>query len=207
MPSVFFMAIATGLATSPAWLSISWGTYGLINGFNMDGKTAGLIVAIMWAIPVALCFSNGWVVNKLLKGNVRAGLALGAIIGSIGYLIASFYAPNYLVFAILVIGMSQSGAVFYWGSINGYWSGLARPEVAGTLNGLGNSMMSCFGFILLALSGGWVNESVQGVHSLSKLWLIGGIVYLISLIFIFISKDVTIGSSTPDKEEAEKPAI
>ncbi|EKN70991.1 major facilitator superfamily protein [Neobacillus bataviensis LMG 21833] len=191
-PSVYFMAIAAGLATTPNWLATTWGSTGLINGFHVSPSTAGVIISLMYAIPMALGFTNGWVVNKLCKGYTRAALAIGPAIGGISFIIASFFVPNYLVYAFLVYGFAAVSNVYFWGTINVYWSGIARPEVIGTLNGLGSALQVAFGYALVSMSGGWVNNSAEGAAAFSKVWLIGGIVFLATIVLIFLSKEIMI---------------
>jgi sugar phosphate permease len=191
-PSVYFMAIAAGLATTPNWLATTWGSTGLINGFDVSPSTAGVIISLMYAIPMVLGFTNGWVVNKLCKGYTRAALAIGPAIGGISFIVASFFVPNYLVYALLVYGFAAVSNVYFWGTINVYWSGIARPEVIGTLNGLGSALQVAFGYALVSMSGGWVNTSVTGSAAFSKVWLIGGIVFLATIVLIYMSKEIMI---------------
>jgi sugar phosphate permease len=199
-PSVYFMAIAAGLATTPNWLATTWGSYGLLNGFEVSPAASGTIITLMYAIPFVLCFTNSWVVNKLFKGHTRVSLALGPFIGGVCFVLVSFFTPNYVVYALLVFGAAVSN-VYFWGTLSAYWTGIARTEVAGTLNGIGSAMQVAFGYVLVSMSGGWVNSSVAGVGALSKVWLIGGILFFITIIFIFLSKEVVIGKKASRIEQ------
>ena len=199
-PSVYFMAIAAGLATTPNWLAVTWGSYGLINGFKVSPAAAGTIISLMYAIPMVLGFTNGWVVNKFCKGYTRYALAIGPAIGGLSFIIASFFVPNYVVYSLLVYGFAACSNVYFWGTINAYWAGIARPEVIGTLNGLGSMLQVAFGYTLVSMSGKWVNNTVEGAGAFSQVWLIGGIVFLATTLFIFLSKEVMINQ----KYEAPK---
>lgn len=199
-PSVYFMAIAAGLATTPNWLATTWGSYGLINGFHVSPAAAGAIISLMYAIPFACAFTNSWVVNKMFKGRTRISLAFGPFVGGVAFILASFFTPNYVIYSLLVYGAAVSN-IYFWGTVNAYYTGIARPEVAGTLNGLGSAMQVLFGYILVSMSGSWVNTTVKGVEALSKVWLIGGIMFLVTIVFIFLSKEVIIGRKEAVREE------
>ncbi|WP_223593797.1 MFS transporter [Neobacillus bataviensis] len=200
-PSVYTMAIAAGLATTPNWLATTWGSTGLMNGFKVSPSTAGVIISLMYAIPMLLGFTNGWVVNKLCKGNTRAALAIGPAIGGISFILASFFVPNYIVYSLLVYGIAAVSNVYFWGTINVYWSGIARPEVIGTLNGLGSALQVAFGYELVSLSGGWVDSTATGAEAFSKVWLIGGIVFLATIVLIYLSKEVVLGKQQTSEQD------
>lgn len=188
--SVLWIVIATGLGTTPTWLIGTWGTYGLLNGFHVSAGTASLVIDIAIMIPVLYGFANGWVVNKVFRGRTRPALAIGPAISGIGFILAALLPADYRIWALLVYALGYISDPFFWGTVNAYWAGLAKPEYSGTLNGISAALQVGVGYILLNLSGTWVNTHASGPATLNTIWIIGGILFLLAVIPVYLAKEV-----------------
>jgi MFS family permease len=188
--SVLLMIIATALATTPTWLIVTWGTYGLLNGFKVGAAKASLLGDIGLMIPVLYGFAHGWVVNRVFGQRCRPALAMGPIIGGVGFLIAALYQPGAIVWALLIYGAGFLSDPFYWGTINAYWAGLTKPEYLGTLSGLSGACQTAVGYMLINASGSWVRHGVEGPEALRNIWLVGGCVFLLAAVPIYLAREV-----------------
>ena len=191
-PSVLWMIVATSLATTPTWFIVTWGTYGLINGFKLEAGEASLLSSSFILIPVIAAFLIGWIINTLAGGRCRPVLAMGAAISGVAFLLVGLFPPtNPIIWGILIFGGGFLVNPFFWGTINAYWAGLARPEYLGTLSGVSAAAQVAVGFGLISLSGGWIDQTAPGAASLSPIWLVGGTIFLVSLIPIFLAREVS----------------
>lgn len=188
--SVILMIIATALATTPTWLIVTWGTYGLLNGFKVGAGQASLLGDIGLMIPVLYGFAHGWVVNRVFRQRCRPVLAAGPIIGGLGFLTVAFFNPSAAPWAILVYGAGFLSDPFYWGTINAYWAGLTKPEYLGTLSGLSGACQTAVGYLIISLSGTWVRHGVEGPEALRNIWLIGGIIFLLAAVPVYFAREV-----------------
>ena len=188
--SVFWMIVATALATTPTWLIITWGTYGLVNGFKLNGATISILTTIAFLIPIAYGFVHGWVVERIFGHRCRPALALGPIIGGLGFLGVAFFNPPYVVWALLIYACGFMSDPFFWGSINAYWAGLISPQYVGTLNGLSAACQVGVGYLLVSYSGTWVHEGVTGPEMLRPIWLIGGVIFILAAIPVYLAREV-----------------
>ncbi|MCL6547646.1 MAG: MFS transporter [Alicyclobacillus sp.] len=188
--SVWTMVIATGLGTTPTWLIATWGSYGLINGFKLPPGLTSLVITLTECIPIALGFVNGSIVTRIFGGRTRPALAFGPFISGLGFLITALFAPSYIPWAILIYGIGFATDPFFWGTINAYWAGLVKPEYSGTLNGLSAALQVAVGYVLVNASGSWVNAHATGAAMLSKVWLIGAIVFFATIVFVYASKEI-----------------
>lgn len=188
--SVILMIIATALATTPTWLIVTWGTYGLLNGFKVGAGQASLLGDIGLMIPVLYGFAHGWVVNRVFRQRCRPVLAAGPIIGGLGFLAVAFFNPSAAPWAILVYGAGFLSDPFYWGTINAYWAGLTKPEYLGTLSGLSGACQTAVGYLIISMSGTWVRHGVEGPEALRDIWLIGGIIFLLAAVPVYFAREV-----------------
>jgi sugar phosphate permease len=188
--SVLWMILATALATTPTWLILTWGTYGLIEGFKLDSARASVVSSAFILVPIAYGFFNGWVVNKVFGGRCRPALATGAVLSAVGFLGVWWFAPGYWVWAFLIFGLGFIVDPFFWGTINPYWAGLTKPEYQGTLSGVSAACQVAVGYALVSLSGSWVKSAIAGPRALDHIWLIGGLIFLLSTIPIFLAREV-----------------
>lgn len=199
-PSVLWMILATSLATTPTWFIVTWGTYGLVNGFQLDAGKASLLSSSFILVPVVAAFAIGWIINRLAGGRCRPVLAAGAAISGAAFLLVGLLPPtNPMVWGVLIFGGGFLVNPFFWGTINAYWAGLARPEYLGTLSGVSAAAQVAVGYVLISLSGGWIDDTATGAASLSPIWLAGGAIFLASLIPIFLAREV---STRPDQATA-----
>ncbi|MGY1633722.1 MFS transporter [Geodermatophilus sp. SYSU D01186] len=202
--SVLFMVVAGALATTPTWLIGTWSTYGLITlqGIDPDVVT---YVAPLAAVPVILyAFGHGRAVAGPFRGRLRPPMVLGAALGAVGFLSAGLLDLPWLawLFAIGMLGFMVDP--LFWGSLNTYWLGVAKPELTGTLNGVAAGLQVAFGYVLVNASGGWLDTSEAGLGQLDTLWIVGGVVFLLSIIPVLLSKDVRIHA---EPEPAPPPPL
>ena len=188
--SVLWMIIATGLTTTPTWLIGTWGTYGLINDFHLSAGQTSLWIDLMLVVPVAFGFANGWVVNRLFGGRTRPALAIGPVVGGVGFILAALLHSNYIAWVGFLYAVGYMADPLFWGTVNAYWSGLTKPEFTGTLNGISAALQVAIGYLLVSNSGNWVNTHVTGVASLNTIWIIGGVVFFAGAVPVLLSREV-----------------
>ncbi|SED16583.1 MFS transporter [Rhodobacter sp. 24-YEA-8] len=190
--SVVAMVIATLLATAPTWFLGAWGFYQLINVYKLEGDTASFFISLGYCTTAAYGFFHGWVFQHIFGGRCRPTLAAGPVIAGIGFLIAAT-TSNPIVFALAVFGVANLANPFFWGTINAYWTQIAKPEYAGTLNGISAAGQVAAGYVLLSLSGGWVRPlDVAGIRALDTIWLVGAIMFFLTLVPVFIARGVQV---------------
>ncbi|WP_423797925.1 MFS transporter [Neobacillus sp. SAB-20_R2A] len=209
--TVWTMAIATGLGTTPTWLIGTWGSYTLLNEFKVTPATASMMIFFVTFIPIIFGFLSGPMINKFFGGKCRPALAFGPLVSGLAFFSAALLSPNYIVWAILISGFGFFCNPFFWGTVNAYWAGIAKPEYSGTLNGLSAALQVAFGYILVNMSGKWIDPSVSGPAALNKIWIIGGCVFLATIVLVYLSKEVRVNAtSNPDLSNSgsnqEKPA-
>jgi MFS family permease len=193
--SIITMIIATGLATTPTWL-YSWATYGLITLKHINPDVIAIAAPIALLVPIVYGFFNGWTVNHLFRGHTRPVLALGPVFCAVGFLTVGIFNPDsYIVWLFLLASVAFMVDPLFWGTINSYWAGIAKPEVTGTLNGISAALQVAVGYYILNASGNWLNTSAQGSAQLSPVWIIGGIIALVAIIPILLSKDVIVAQA------------
>lgn len=185
-------------SVSEAWLALSWTSYGLITLKQVNPDVVAIIIPIAKAIPLVLGFFNGWVVSRLCRGRTKPALLVGPLLIAVGMLLTVWLNPSsYMLWAFLIISVVSLASPLFWGTINAYWAGIAAPELAGTLNGISAAVEVALGYVLLNASGSWINTSAHGSAQLTPLWLIGGIVALVSIVPILLSKEVIVGQLSP----------
>ncbi|MBB4095869.1 MFS transporter [Brucella pecoris] len=200
--SVLFMIVATCLATTPTWLIATWGFYQLINLYKIEGSSVSLYISLGYMVTVIYGFFHGWVFKTIFGGYCRPALAAGPVISGIGFLIAA-YTSNPIVIAFALFAAGTLCNPFFWGTVNAYWGAVAKPEFSGTLNGISAAGQVIGGYIILSLSGGWVQPvEVAGIRALDTVWLVGGIVFLLTVIPIYLAKEVRISDEAPSTAPA-----
>ena len=55
------------------------------------------------------------------------------------------------------------------------------------------------GYALISVSGTWVDTHVHGVAALNKIWIIGGIIFLLSAIPVYLAKEITLRRAQKDE--------
>lgn len=186
------MMVATALATTPTWLIVTWGTYGLVDGFKLSNERASTLSALFIMVPVVYGFAHGWVVSRLLGGRCRPALALGPLISGLGFLAVGYFTPHYALWAFLVFALGFLVDPFFWGSVNAYWSGLIKPEFLGTLSGISAACQVAVGYVIISMSGHWVLPNVAGPAALSHLWIYGGFIFLTAAIPVYLAREVKV---------------
>jgi MFS family permease len=190
--SVVFMIIATCLATTPTWLIGTWGFYQLVNLYHAEGSYVSLLIALCYMVTVLYGFIHGWVLNNVFGGRCRVALAAGPVISAIGFFIAA-YTNSQVVLAIALFTLGTLCNPFFWGTVNAYWAAVVKPEYSGTLNGISAGGQVAGGYIMLSLSGTWVKDAATfGTHAVDTIWVIGGVVFLLTVIPIFLAREVYI---------------
>lgn len=193
--SVLTMTIATGLATTPTWLTGPWVSYGLINGYKVNPDVVAVLLPIAGLMPVVYGFFNGHALMSWFGGRTRHMLALGPAIGAVAFLAAALFEPSYVVWALLLSGVGFLTDPMFWGTINAYWADLASPELTGTLNGISAALQVAVGYVLVHESGKWINASIQGPSQLDVIWIVGGIVYVLAIIPVYLSREVSVANA------------
>ena len=199
--SILTMIIATGLATSPTWLQGPWGPYGLITLAKVNPDTIAWVTPLLALVPVLYGLVHGSIVKRTFGGRTRPWLGMGPLCGAIGFFFAFFF-PNspWVFWAFMVIAFAYLCDPMFWGTINSYWSRIARPEVTGTLNGIAAALQVAVGYFIVDQSGKWVT-SAPDRSALSTVWLVGAVIFLSTLIFVFLSKEVRISRLLEDEHE------
>jgi sugar phosphate permease len=200
-PSIITMIIATGLATTPTWLN-SWTTYGLITLRQINPDIIAVASPLLMLIPVVYGFFNGWVVNHIFKGHTRYALATGPVFAAVGFLlVALLNPPSYILWLFLLSSVVFMVDPLFWGTINAYWAGIAAPELGGTLNGISAALQVAVGYVILDQSGKWLNTAAQGTAQLTPVWIVGGIIALLAILPVLLSKEVIV-ARTPSESLA-----
>lgn len=190
--NVLWMVVATCLATTPAWLLATWGSFQLVTLFKLEGATVSTLISAGYMVTVIYGFFHGWVFQRIFGGRCRPALAAGPVISGLGLLVAA-YTSNPIVLAFAVFAAGTLCNPFFWGTVNAYWASVVSPEFSGTLNGISAAGQVAGGYVILSLSGGWVKSAeVAGVHAVQGVWIVGAIVFLLTVIPIYLVREVRI---------------
>jgi hypothetical protein len=192
------MVAAGALATTPTWLIGTWSTYGLITVQGIDPDVVTYLAPAA-SLPVILyAFWHGRAVAGPFRGRLRPPMVLGAALGAIGFFAAGLLSLPWLawIFAIATLGYMVDP--LFWGSLNTYWLGVAKPELTGTLNGVAAGLQVAFGYVLVSQSGKWLDPSASGLGQMDTMWIIGGVIFVIAIIPVLLSKDVRIHAGEPE---------
>lgn len=192
-PSVITMAIATGLATTPTWLTGPWVPYGLITLDKVNPDTLAWVSPLIATIPVLFGLCNGWIVEHVFGGRTKPVLALGPALGAIGFILGIALSSVYwVVWGVLMLGIAFLCDPMFWGTVNSYWARLVRPEATGTLNGLSAALQVGVGWYITNQSGHWLNLHAQGRAQLNTIWIVGACLFAVAVIPVLISKGIRI---------------
>jgi MFS family permease len=195
--SVFWIVVATCLATTPGWLIGTWGIYALVNLYHIEGSTASALVATGFMVTVIYGFFHGWVFEHVFGGRCRPALVTGSVISGLGFLVAA-HTSSPVVLSVALFAAGSLCNPFFWGTVNAYWAAIAKPEFTGTLNGISAAGQVAGGYIIVSLSGTWVRPAATaGVHATDTIWIVGGIVFLLTVIPVYLAREVRIQTSRP----------
>lgn len=89
----------------------------------------------------------------------------------------------------------------FWGTVNSYWSGIARPEVTGTLNGASAAMQVAVGWVITDQSGKWINTAAEGRSQLNTVWIVGAVIFAIAIIPVLLSREVRVHQAVAARTE------
>jgi MFS family permease len=191
--SVLTMVIATGLATTPTWLSGPWLPYGLITLEGVNPDTIAWVSPLIALIPVLFGLVNGTLVARLFGGRTRPWLALGPACGAVGFALGVVLNDSsWVVWGLFIGAFAFLCDPMFWGTVNSYWAGIARPEVTGTLNGAAAALQVAVGWFITDLSGGWVDTSATGRAQLDTIWTVGAVMFAVAIVPVLLSREVRV---------------
>jgi hypothetical protein len=191
--SILTMIIATALATTPTWLAGSWLPYGLITLEKVNPDTIAWVSPLIAVVPVAFGLINGSLVARFFGGRTRPWLALGPACGAVGFLLGVvLHDSSWVLWGFFIGAFAFLCDPMFWGTVNRYWAGIARPEVTGTLNGASAAMQVAVGWIITDQSGKWIDTSVSGRAQLDTIWIVGAILFAVAIVPVLLSREVRV---------------
>ena len=205
-PSIITMGIATAFATSATWLSGTWLPYGLITLKQVDPNAVALATPVLALVPVGVGLLHGKLVERFFQSRTKPWLVIGPLCGVIGYGYAALMPDSpWFLWAFMIAGFAYLCDPFFWGTVNGYWAGIARPEVTGTLNGIAAALQVAVGWFIVSNSGSWLDANASGLAQLSPIWLVGAGIFAFAIIPVLISKEVRLRKISVDDAPASDP--
>lgn len=196
-PSIVTMGIATAFATSATWLAGTWVPYGLITVEKVDPNVVAVATSVMALLPVGVGLLHGKLVERFFHSRTKPWLVIGPLCGVIGYGYSALVPDSpWFLWAFMIAGFAYLCDPFFWGTVNGYWAGIARPEVTGTLNGIAAALQVAVGWFIVSNSGGWLDTNATGLAQLSPIWLVGAGIFAFAIIPVLISKEVRLRKIT-----------
>lgn len=200
--SVLTMIIATAFATTPTWLSGPWLPYGLITLDKVSPDTVAWVSPLIAAVPVVFGLFNGSLVAKFFGGRTRPWLVAGPACGALGFLMGVLLDnSSWVLWGFFIGAFAFLCDPMFWGTVNSYWSGIARPEVTGTLNGASAAMQVAVGWIITDQSGKWINTAAEGRSQLNTVWIVGAVIFAIAIIPLLLSREVRVHQAVAAKTE------
>ena len=191
--SVLTMVIATGLATTPTWLSGPWLPYGLITLEGVNPDTIAWVSPLIALVPVLFGLINDTLVARFFGGRTRPWLALGPACGAVGFTLGVvLHDSSWVVWGLFIGAFAFLCDPMFWGTVNSYWAGIARPEVTGTLNGAAAALQVAVGWFITDLSGSWVNTAATGRAQLDTIWIVGAVLFAIAIIPVLLSREIRV---------------
>lgn len=198
--SILTMVIATGLATTPTWLSGPWLPYGLITLQKVNPDTVAWVSPVFAAVPVLFGLVNGTLVARFFGGRTRPWLMLGPACGAVGFLLGVvLHSSSWVVWGLFIGAFAFLCDPMFWGTVNSYWSGITRPEVTGTLNGVSAAMQVGVGYIITQFSGSWLNSGASGRAQLDTIWIVGAVIFAAAIIPVLLSKEIRLNQAVAGK--------
>lgn len=191
-PSVWTICIASGFIVGASWITTIWSSYAYMNGYGLSPERTSMLMFAGTIAALVIGLVGAPAVSSMFGGNLRHALAVAPLLGGVGYLAAGLFETHYLLFVILntVFGLGMCG--IWFGNLGAYLASLEKPEFGGTLNGIAAGMSVLFGYLLILQSGKWINPAVKGIASMSKIYVYGGIFCLLTILFIYMSKSITV---------------
>jgi sugar phosphate permease len=206
--SILTMIVATGLATTPTWLTGPWLPYGLITLDKVNPDTVAWVSPLIGAVAVLFGLINGSLVARFFGGRTKPWLMLGPACGAIGFAMGVIlHDSNWVLWGLFLGAFAFLVDPMFWGTVNSYWAGIARPEVTGTLNGASAALQVAVGWYITDRSGSWIDGSVSGRGQLDTIWIVGAVIFAVAIIPVMLSKEIRIHSAVAGKSprKSEKP--
>ncbi|MFC7657346.1 MFS transporter [Pseudonocardia benzenivorans] len=207
--SVLTMIIATAFATTPTWLSGPWLPYGLITLEKVNPDTVAWVSPLIAVVPVLFGLVNGSLVARFFGGRTRPWLVAGPACGVVGFLMGVVLDNStWVLWGFFIGAFAFLCDPMFWGTVNSYWSGIARPEVTGTLNGASAAMQVAVGWIITDQSGKWINTAVEGRAQLNTVWIVGAVIFALAIVPVLLSREVRVHQAVASKAEpAAQPSL
>jgi sugar phosphate permease len=195
------MGIVVGLCIGPTYLSAMWGAMYLVNGQGWSAEFASTIMPI-YSLTTFAGIALIPVMQRLFKGSIRKLVSAAVIIGGLSYICTATLGLPPLLAGFLVYGLAFIVNPWGWGSFNAYWAATQKPEVLGTVNGLGAALCTLVGYILMTTSGALITDEA-GPGAYSNMWLVAGIVMIATLIPMIGVKKISVAYGKAAKANAE----
>jgi hypothetical protein len=101
----------------------------------------------------------------------------------------------WLPWALLIGGAVVIANLACYGTMNVYWAGLVGPRFTGVLSGITACLQVVAGQVLVNLSGSWFRKGVEGHAQLDVVMAVGGVIMLVALAPVLLSREVTVRSA------------
>ena len=206
--TVILLVIGGGLATTSTWLTATWASYAALKVGGADPIMLAWVIPVL-AIPgVAYAFMHGRVVDKVFKGRLKPPMLIGVLLPAAGFFAAALIPglPWYAwLFFASTLGFLTNPLV--WGSLNPFFVRVARPEVVGTLNGVAAALQTIGGYVLVSLSGGWINSELKGLDQFTLMLCIGGVVFLVAAIPLLLINEKKVAPVRKLVDEVHEPSV
>jgi MFS family permease len=195
-PNCLLVLFCAAWGSGPTYFTYPWITEIAINGLGMEPGLVGTLSSVFALVPVAFSFTVGFWLNKVFKGNIKLLLVFTPLLGGLPYIICGIgpmlgmaALPAVLIYFLTIFG--QSSNTFAWGGINSYWAAYSKPEVWGTVNGIGNVLNVVAGTVFLNISGMLISPDAP-LGGFAKTYVIGGSVwFLLTIAALFLKKVTT----------------
>jgi sugar phosphate permease len=187
-PNCWIILVATAFAAGPTWAMNPWANVIYMNVYGMSADFVGIASGLMALIPVAFSFTTGFWMNKVFKGNIKMLLVTAPLLGGIPYLICGL-SPVPGILVMILVNFGQSTNAFCWGGSGAYWASYAKPELWGTLNGLGATLEVLLGYFIVSMSGNWVQEGAS-VGGYGNIFIIAGSLWFVGLVVAIFARKV-----------------
>jgi sugar phosphate permease len=184
------MAFVIGLCIGPTYLSAMWGSMYLINGQEFSAELASTAMPV-FSLTTFVGIALIPLMQRLFKGSIRKLVGAAVVIGGLSYISAATLELPAMLAGWFVYGLAFIVNPWGWGSFNAYWAETQRPEVLGTVNGLGAAMCTLVGYILMQVSGKLITDEA-GPGAYSNMWLLAGIIMIATLLPLIGCKKVSV---------------
>lgn len=179
-----FAVLLTNMST---WMSATWISKILLQGYKVDPTIASFMIAPMALIPVLAGLFVGPLLKKVFRGNINMLFIVGSVVGTIAYISPTFIDYGPLAFTLVIVGFGVIGNSFGFGGGNLWFNTMAPPKYQGTLNGIAVGMQGLIGSVFVNLSGRWVTDE-YAFDGYNKIFLYLGLIWILGIITGIILK-------------------